>query len=302
MFITFIKKMPNLLIMRKIFIGATLIFAVSACNRAKQPEVSKTSTKDIAIPNQAVDQMKFPEMAVVEDYGNQASRTGSPNAVEKKIVKEGDIRFKTEDINQTRKTLYASLKKLGGYVAEESENNDSEDAQNEITLHTRIPAKNFDAFLMEVSASAENIDEKNIRITDVTTQFIDVTTQLANKKKLEQRYLELLKKSTKISDLLEIESKLNDIRSSIESTQGQLNYLTKQVEYSSLDITFYSRQTVTNKNNPFGYKIKTALMDGWRILGKIFFGLIARWPIWLMLLGVFYLSRRWVIKNRKSRS
>jgi hypothetical protein len=188
---------------------------------------------------------------------------------------------------------------LGGYVAEESENNDSESGQKEITLQTRIPAKNFDVFLTNVSDNAESIDSKNIRIKDVTTQFIDVTTQLANKKKLEERYLELLKKGSKISDLLEIENKLTEIRSEIESTQGQLNYLTKQVEYSSLNVTFYSKQTVQDNGQTFGYKIKRALSGGWHTLGSLFFGFIEWWPIWLIVAGLAYLLKRWR-KTRKA--
>ena len=272
--------------------------ALSACKRPSASESVKIATADVTL-NEPSNQYEL--KAAAPGPKGYSSNVDNGLKIEKKIVKEGEIRFKTADIADTRKALYVSLKKLGGYVAEESENNDSEDAQNEITLHTRIPARNFDAFLAEISADAESVDSKSIRITDVTAQFIDVSTQLAYKKKLEQRYLELLKKSSQISDLLEIESKLSEIRSSIESTQGQMNYLTKQVEYSSLDITFYSRQTVTKKGESYAHKIKIALFDGWRILGRMFFGFIARWPIWLMLLGVFYLSRRWVIKNRKSR-
>jgi len=247
--------------------------------------------------------VRFPPPVVKEDMEvlDNQSRPGdaSPVNIDKKIIKEGEIHFKTEDINQTRKILYASLKKLGGYVAEESENNYSEVGQKEITLQTRIPAKNFDAFLINVSSNAETIDSKNIRIKDVTTEYIDVTTRLANKKKLEERYLELLKKGSKISDLLEIENKLTDIRSDIESTQGQLNYMMKQVAYSTIDVTFYSRQTVQDNGQTFGYKIKRALSGGWQTLGSLFFAFIEWWPIWLILAGLIYLFRRWRKKRRQ---
>lgn len=269
--------------------------ALSACKRPSASESDKIARADVTL-NESPNQYEL--KAAPPGPKGYSSNIDNGLKIEKKIVKEGEIRFKTTDIADTRKALYVSLKKMGGYVAEESENNDSEDAENEITLHTRVPAKSFDAFLTEISTNAESVDSKSIRITDVTAQFIDVSTQLTYKKKLEQRYLELLGKSSKISDLLEIESKLSEIRSSIESTQGQLNYLTKQVEYSSLDITFYSRQTVTKKGESYAHKIKIALLDGWRILGRMFFGFIARWPIWLMLLGALYLSKKWIRKSR----
>jgi len=292
---------PNLLIMKKILIiTAVVVIVVASCKSTDEPQMDKVAAVDMMMPNQAVREQKFVPMVVADDNDDQASRTGKLNTVEKKIIKEGEISFKTADINDTRKALYASLKKLGGYVAEERENNDSESGQKEITLQTRIPAKSFDVFLGNVSENAESIDSKNIRIKDVTTQFIDITTQLANKKKLEERYLELLKRGSKISDLLEIENKLTDIRSDIESTQGQLNYLSKQIDYSSLEVTFYSKQTVHDNGRSFGYKIKAALLDGWQILGSLFFGFIAWWPIWLVLFGGVYLSKRWFRKRRKS--
>ena len=76
--------------------------------------------------------------------------------------------------------------------------------------------------MSSISAAAGKIDSKNIKVKDVTTQFIDLTAQLANKKKLEQRYQELLKQGTKIADLLQIEDKLNEIQTDIDSTQGTI--------------------------------------------------------------------------------
>jgi len=284
--------------MKKIWIVIAVAIALSACKKPSTSGNDKIMMADATLSEPPTTQ----ELKAAPSGPKGYSSNGSNDInIETKIVKEGEIRFKTEDLNNTRKALYASLKKLGGYVAEESEDNDIDDAQNVITLHARIPAKSFDIFLAEISADAESVDSKSVRITDVTTQFIDVITQLENKKKLEQRYLELLKKSDKISDLVEIEGKLSEIQSSIESAQGQLNYLNKQVDYSSLDITFYSRQTVT-RGESYAHKIKVAIVDGWRILGRMFFGFIARWPIWIILFGLFYVSRRWVIKNRKPRN
>ena len=134
---------------------------------------------------------------------------------------------------------------------------------------------------------------------DVTTEYIDITTRLANKKKLEERYLELLKKGDKIADLLQIENKLTEIRSDIESTQGQLNYLLKQVDYSSLDITFYAKQNVKESGQTFSYKINAALGNGWDTIGAWFYWFIGTWPSWLIITVVIILLKRWR-KRRKA--
>jgi hypothetical protein len=95
-------------------------------------------------------------------------------------------------------------------------------------------------------------------------------------------------------DLLDIEEKLTEIRSDIEATQGQLNYMSKQVEYSSLAITFYTRQPEqVAAGNGFGYKLKNALISGWDTLQSLFFSLISSWPILLIIAALIVLIRRW---------
>jgi hypothetical protein len=172
-------------------------------------------------------------------------------------------------------------------VEEDNQSTNGDDNHKEYVLKIRIPAKYFDLLLDSVSSTADKIDTKNIAVTDVSTQYIDIKTRLDNKKVLENRYLDLLKKATRIPDLLEIENKLTEIRSDIESTQGQLNYLGKQVTYSSLEITFYAKQIETaDKGVGYGYKFKTAITDGWAFLQNLCFGLISLWPV--IIIGLIY--------------
>ena len=217
----------------------------------------------------------------------------------RKIIKDGDISFETNDIAGTRKKILNSLKKLNGYVVEDKEITDNEENRKNYTLNVRIPAKSFDLLLDFVTSAADKIDSKNISITDVTTRYIDINTRLNNKKLLENRYQDLLKKATKISDLLEIENKLTEIRSDIESTQGQLNYLNRQVAYSSLAITFYTRQIVrADKPIGLGYKFKRSLGKGWMFLQNLFFRVIALWPLWLLLIALYIGYKAWKRRNR----
>lgn len=292
--------------MRKILImAAAMIIAVVGCNGPGEPKAEKIAMADVNAEI-AIDEpvgssesktKAFAPMDVVLASPNVQNKVNSLSSIEKKIIKEGEIRFKSEDVNATRKAIYASLKKLNGYVSEENETNGGDYGQKEFTLNTRIPSKNFELFLADVSSIAESIDSKTIRIRDVTSQYIDLSAQLTNKKKLEERYLELLKKGNKIADLLEIEDKLAEIRTDVESTQGQLNYMMRQVEYSSLDITFYAKQTVKDNGQSFGYKVKTSFLSGWLVIVNLFFGFVGLWPFWLVL-GVFiFIMTRWKRKR-----
>jgi hypothetical protein len=102
-----------------------------------------------------------------------------------------------------------------------------------------------------------------------------------------------------MSEILQVENKLNEIRSEIESEQGQLNYMSRQVAYSTLDITFYTHAVVhADSGYSIGYKFKKALSDGWDTLQQIFFGLIAIWPIVFIGILLIILFKIWR-KRRK---
>jgi hypothetical protein len=296
-----------------LFILFALMLAFTACKNSS-PKEKSVSTEMIMPPPAVEIQAKkayappaIREVEMAEPEGNQIMANKSAGSAdvslakkenvadtEKKIIKEGEIRFETGNVVETRRQIISSLKKLGGYADDDSEDTNGDAGSKEYTLSIRIPAKNFDAFLGTVSSTATKIDSRNIRVKDVTSQFIDIKTRLDNKKLLESRYLQLLNKATKMSDLLQIEDKLAEIRSDIESTQSQLNYMSKQVAYSSLTITFYTKQAEqVAAGNGFSYKLKSALISGWESLQNLFFGLLSNWYLLLVIALLIVFVKRW---------
>ncbi len=235
------------------------------------------------------------EIRIDEPVGNVPLKTAANDAaVEKKIVKQGSISFKTQNLGQTKKRVYAALKAAGGYIEQENQqNNNYENNRSEYTLEVRIPAEKFEKFQIDIISKGDSLESKNISVKDVTTQYIDINTRLANKKALEKRYLELLGKANKMTDMLEIESKLNDIRSDIESTQGQFNYLNKQIAYSALTITFFTETAKADLPTGTPNKFLNALITGWHWAINWFFYIVSLWPFWILLSAVIIVIKRW---------
>ncbi|PTQ99870.1 uncharacterized protein DUF4349 [Mucilaginibacter yixingensis] len=280
-----------------------VLLALAAC----KPTPDQTEAIELAHVNSAPPAAEKEVVRLDEPVGNADVKEATDDNqttvqdTAKKKIHEGDITFRTKNITQTRSAILASLKAVGGYLASEKESTNESDSTRNYTLEARIPAKNFDRFLNKVTQTAVLIDSKNITTTDVTTRYIDMTTRLRNKKALEARYLELLHQSTRMTDILQVENKLNEIRTEIETTQGQLNYLNKQIAYSSLQITFYTKRTDLPVIDQTGNRLLNSLKDGWSLLQHLFFGLIAVWPLLLIGVVLVALFRRWRKRRRAQR-
>lgn len=280
--------------MKKYILGMMLFIGIASCGNRNAEEVKVQEVALAPPPNAEPIMDANAADKPVADMAKSGSQSASIDATEKKIVKEGEISLETGDLKVARKTLSDTLKKLGGYIDEESENTDTYENRKNYIFKTRIPVQNFEKFLNTVSTAADHVESKSIRIKDVTTEYIDITTRLNNKKLLENRYKALLAKAGKMSDILEVENKLNDIRTDIETSQGQLNYLNKQIAFSTLQVTFFTKNSIGgNSDNGFSYKLKKAFGDSWEVLQSVFFGIITFWPIILLVIVCYLLFRAW---------
>lgn len=133
----------------------------------------------------------------------------------------------------------------------------------------------------------------------MTAEYIDIEARLKAKKTLESRYLELLKKATKVSEILEIEKELSVIREEIESKEGQLKYLQNKVSLSTVTINFY--KTVANSQDAtvsFSSKIWNAIKSGWNGISTFFIGLLHIWPFIIILVAVILYIRKRIASKK----
>ncbi|MBE7176874.1 MAG: DUF4349 domain-containing protein [Mucilaginibacter polytrichastri] len=272
----------------KLFFYVLLSVSLIGCTQNREPE-KNAAQMAASLPSPKVDQVKFPP--------NADSEAEQTQTIEQQLLKEGELTFETGDISATRNRLQAQIKKVKGYI--DSENQESTQySPKTITLTARIPAAQFETFLQNITSKGDQVISKNIRSTDVTTQYIDNKARLESRKALEKRYLELLQKTNKVSEIIEIENKLSQIRGEIESAQGQFNYLLKQIEYSKLDLVFFVRNDAQDSKPGFIYKFKTAFADSIDVLSGLFFNLIRYWAVIVLFIVLIWALRRF--RRRKT--
>lgn len=263
-----------------LIIAASLVLSLSACNQnTNHASAEAISTLELA-----------------DVSSSPAKDIASTQAVERKIIREGTIRFETSNATETRKNILATVAQHKGYISQD--NSDTYGGRTVHTLTIRIPAENFDTLLSTVSNQASNIEAKEIKALDVTEEFIDVESRIKTKKELEQRYKELLNKANKIDEILSIEKEIESLRSDIESYEGRLNYLKSSISFSTLTITFHEKGESTTS---IGFEFSSAFAEGWHNLVSFTLGLFYIWPFILISLGIFFFIRR-RIKRRKQKN
>lgn len=211
--------------------------------------------------------------------------------IEQKIIKTADIRFESNDLEETYSKIIEAAKKLHAIIQNDTEGKDYGSVFRRLIV--RVPSKNFDLFLGDISKGVTYFDNKEISSQDVTEEYIDIDARLKAKKILEARYLELLKKANKVSEMLEIEAQLSAIREEIEAKEGQLRYMQSQISMSTITIEFY--KTVANEGGAtisYGSKIWNAIKSGFNEISNFFITLLSIWPFLIILAVVVHFIRK----------
>lgn len=218
---------------------------------------------------------------------NQKTPEKVENAVDRKIIKEGEISFETANINETKTLITKTVQELNGYISKDNVNDYSDKLEHRLVI--RVPSDRFDLLLKTISESADKLDSKNVDVLDVTEEYIDIDARIKTKKELEDRYKELLKQARKVDEILTIEKEIGQLRTEIESVEGQMKYLKDRISFSTLTVTYYQK---TNSAFRFSSKLGQALKSGWDGFLWFLIGLTHLWTFILIALVTIYLFIR----------
>jgi hypothetical protein len=223
------------------------------------------------------------------------------SSLKKKIIKDGNISVKSNDINASKKSIDDIIKKLNGYY--EREDLQNYDRTISYDLKIRVPANNFERLISSIENGKDEMKSKSIQARDVTEEYVDIETRLTNKREYLKRYKALLSKASTVKDILEIEENIRTLQEEIESKEGRLKYLNDQVAFSTLELNLFKEKEFVYKPQPqdkFSERVKKSLSNGWTSVIDFVLWAITIWPFYILTLVLLLIARR-IIKNRKNR-
>lgn len=257
------------------------VLSICSCNGSKSSEYAYTCMTDIAEASWQSDEQKTDNLE---------------STTERKIVKRGNIRFQTADINKTKSLISQTVQELNGYISNDNAYDYSDRFEHNLTI--RVPADKFDMLLKNVSESVEKLDSKNIDVLDVTEEYIDIEARIKTKKELQDRYKEILKKATTVSEILTVEREIGSLQTDIESVEGRMKFLKDEIKFSTLTVTYYQKVT-TSSSLGFFFELRDGFKSGWNGFLWFIIGVSYLWVFILVAVAVIYLIVRWRRKKRK---
>lgn len=266
--------------MRYIFFLFFTFFCLISCSKSEADN-----------ENLSISAVKLAPKYESEANDNYEKEKSPASEIPQKIIKQASLRFETNDLEDTFKQIQTAIITNKASIQNDSEGKTDDNIYRTLTI--RVPSQNFDPFINAVSKGVSYFEQKEISAENVTEQYIDLTSRLNTKRKLEARYLEILQKATKISEILEIEKQISAIREEIEAKEGQLKYLESRVSESTVTISFY--KTIAQKQGvkiSYGSKIWAAIQSGFFSLSDFLISIISVWPFIIVFCVLVYFIRK----------
>jgi hypothetical protein len=105
------------------------------------------------------------------------------------------------------------------------------------SLTLRVPADRFDDVVAQLRGVATEVRTISTGSQDVTGQVTDLESTIRNLRAVEARYMEMLNSARTLSEILQVQDRLNQTRDQIERAQGRLASLRRMADMSTLTVT-----------------------------------------------------------------
>jgi hypothetical protein len=287
----------------RIYLSLIAIAMLAACGgKSREEKISADITSADMAGLPMMETVKFTPPTVMDEETGNSLAAGTTATLQikipSKIRKTANLNITVDDYKKARTEIEAIIKTSNSYIGNENEQNSTYSITNDMVI--RVVNKDFEGMVNRLLGVATNVNSKNISAEDVTAQFVDIQSRLKSKKEIEKRYLDILNKASKVTDVLEIEQKLGEIREEIEAKEGELKYLGDQVDYSTINLTFHQDFEYTPADKPgFFGRIGHAFGNGWNGFLSFLVGIVYAWPLWIILGATAYFLVRFIRRKMK---
>lgn len=247
-----------------------------------------------------------PEQVAQTGQESLAKTQAQSQAIERKIIQNAELTIELDSPQESQRRIASIAVRHGGFVVtsetKQNTGRNQTSPQTTLTIIARVPAAKFDEAVKEIERLGGNLIHSKIAGQDVTEEYIDLEARIRTKRALESQFLEIMKRAGKISEALEVQKELAEVRSEIETMEGRHRFLENQSALSTITVTLQTpTPIVAATTGGFWHSIKLAFGEGFDTAAEIVIGvvrfIIVLIPITLLILLPGFFVLRWSLRR-----
>ena len=185
--------------------------------------------------------------------------------IDRKIIRKADLTIEVASTTQAQQQVTQIAETNGGFVvtseAKQRENTEPAKRIVDVKLVIRVPSAQFNSALSQIENLASNMTQRNVTGQDVTEEFIDLEARIKTQRALELQFLEIMKQAGKITDALEVQRQIAEVRTEIERLEGRKRFLANQSSLSTIAVNLTTPSPIVVTTSGFGHSIREAASD-----------------------------------------
>ena len=183
--------------------------------------------------------LAMPTMAAYEIAGQGGENIVVQNT-NRKIIKNADVRLLVKDTNVAVSRATQVISDLGGYIISSRIWYQDYYGNNLMyaTITLGIPVDEFEHALNRLRDLSIRVLDENASGEDVTDQYVDLESQLANLEATRARVQAFLEDAKTVEEALRINQELANLEAQIEQIKGRMNFLSDRSAFSTITANF----------------------------------------------------------------
>ncbi len=186
---------------------------------------------------------EYDEAVAESSEGSEQTTIVKSNS--QKIIYTAYINIETKKYDDDVTAVKELVEKYGGYLEYSDMSGKAEDGDRYCSFTARIPVDKYDDFMLSTEEVGA-VTSKSETAEDVTSNYVDVQARIESLKTKLKKLQELEAQADNMTDLLDIEDRINDTQYQLESYTAQLKTLDSQIEYCTVTINISEVVTYTN--------------------------------------------------------
>jgi hypothetical protein len=156
-----------------------------------------------------------------------------------RIVRTGTIELQVKDVPTALATARDGIRAMGGYIG--ASNTYNQDDQPVASITYRVPVDRWEDaldLLRGLNGQTTKVVAEQTQAVEVTGAVVDLEARIKNLQASEAALQDIAAKAVRVTDVLEVQNQLTQVRGEIESLTAQLKDLEDRADYATLSATF----------------------------------------------------------------